>query len=61
MKYLKEEIESNGGFKFNYESDFDKNGLIYWIGTNGLQAEEWTNPLTCNLIDKNKTLLMVKV
>jgi len=53
MKYLKEEIESNGGFKFNYESDFDKNGLIYWIGTNGLQAEEWTNPLTCNLIDIN--------
>jgi E3 ubiquitin-protein ligase HECTD1 len=39
MKRFKEEIESNGGFQFDYESDFDMNGLIFWIGTNGLQAE----------------------
>ena len=53
LKFLKEEIEKNHEFKFVYESDFDKNGLIYWIGTNGFQADEWTNPSTSNLIEIN--------
>jgi E3 ubiquitin-protein ligase HECTD1 len=53
LKYLKNEIEKTGDFKFIYESDFDKNGLVYWIGTNGLNAEEWTNPSTCNIFDLN--------
>lgn len=29
---------------FRYQSDFDENGVIYWIGTNGKTASEWTNP-----------------
>lgn len=29
---------------FIYESDFDTNGLLHWIGTNGGTAEEWVNP-----------------
>ena len=53
LKYLKEEIELNGGFKFTYESDFDKNGLIYFIGSNALQADEWTNPVVSNLVEIN--------
>ena len=54
LKQLKEQIDkNNNGFKFTYESDFDKNGLLYWIGTNGFNAEEWTNPSTCSLIEIN--------
>lgn len=38
--------------EFNYESDFDKNGLLYWIGTNGLTESEWVNPSANNSLVK---------
>lgn len=28
-----------------YKSNFDKNGMLYFIGTNGLAANEWYNPV----------------
>jgi hypothetical protein len=30
--------------RFEYQSDFDENGLLYYIGTNG-GKEEWKNPV----------------
>ena len=30
--------------KFEYEYDFDKKGIIYWIGTNAYSCSEWVNP-----------------
>ena len=30
--------------QFNHHQDFDENGLIYWIGTNGKSAYDWVNP-----------------
>ena len=29
---------------FTHQSDFDENGLLYWIGTNARTAAEWVNP-----------------
>ncbi|XP_046388843.1 E3 ubiquitin-protein ligase Ufd4 isoform X5 [Ischnura elegans] len=29
---------------FNYQHDFDENGVIFWIGTNGRTCPEWVNP-----------------
>jgi len=31
--------------KFEYQNDFDTNGLLYWIGTNGKRDNIWTNPV----------------
>ena len=42
--------------QFNHHQDFDENGLIYWIGTNGKSAYDWVsflfflNFLACILI-----------
>jgi len=30
--------------KFKYESDLDKNGVLYWLGTDGKADVEWKNP-----------------
>nr|CAD7263991.1 unnamed protein product [Timema shepardi] len=29
---------------FRHQHDFDENGIIYWIGTNGKTSPEWVNP-----------------
>merc|ERR1719470_197107 len=35
---------------FNYQSDFDSEGLIYWIGTNGRTVPDWVNPAQYGLV-----------
>ncbi|XP_052267734.1 E3 ubiquitin-protein ligase HECTD1-like isoform X2 [Dreissena polymorpha] len=35
---------------FTHQQDFDQNGLIYWIGTNGKSNQEWINPAQYNLV-----------
>ena len=30
---------------FNYESDFDENGIIHWLGLNKGKSDEWINPM----------------
>lgn len=35
---------------FKYHHDFDENGLIYFIGTNGKTSSEWVNPGQYNLV-----------
>eukprot|EP01090_Pellita_catalonica_P005736 TRINITY_DN15975_c0_g1_i1.p1 TRINITY_DN15975_c0_g1~~TRINITY_DN15975_c0_g1_i1.p1 ORF type:complete len:565 (-),score=81.34 TRINITY_DN15975_c0_g1_i1:25-1719(-) len=37
------------GIKFEYESDFDTKGALYWIATNS-GRDHWTNPHTSNAI-----------
>ena len=34
----------DGNVTFTHENDFDENGLMYWIGTNGKTATDWVNP-----------------
>ena len=33
-KFIRE-VKEGGSLKFTQTSDFDENGIIYWIGTNG--------------------------
>ncbi|VDN22260.1 unnamed protein product [Gongylonema pulchrum] len=35
---------------FLYTSDFDENGIIYWLGTNGGTVAEWTNPASVSVV-----------
>ena len=35
---------SDQSLNFTYQHDFDENGLLYWIGTNGKNAYDWVNP-----------------
>jgi E3 ubiquitin-protein ligase HECTD1 len=35
---------------FSYAHDFDENGLLYWIGTNGKTALDWVNPAQYGLV-----------
>ncbi|KAL0267404.1 UNVERIFIED_CONTAM: hypothetical protein PYX00_009683 [Menopon gallinae] len=35
---------------FKHQSDFDDNGVIYWIGTNGKTSAEWVNPAQYGLV-----------
>lgn len=34
----------------SYSSDFDANGILYWIGTNGRKESDWINPSQYNLV-----------
>ena len=35
---------SDQSLNFTHQHDFDENGLLYWIGTNGKSAYDWVNP-----------------
>ncbi len=37
------------GVKFNYEGDFDENGLFFYLGTCG-RTQKWTNPGECSAL-----------
>ena len=34
----------NNPLTFRHGRDFDENGIIYWIGTNGKTVPDWVNP-----------------
>ncbi|VVC42226.1 Hypothetical protein CINCED_3A002842 [Cinara cedri] len=42
VKKLKD--KNNLPMKFKHYYDFDKNGVLYWIGTNGKTSVDWVNP-----------------
>ena len=35
---------------FAHTEDWDKNGIVYWLGTNGKTESEWSNPSANNLV-----------
>lgn len=37
-------VVCNGSLTFRHTRDFDENGLMYWIGTNGKTVPDWVNP-----------------
>ena len=43
-------LEEGQAVSFSHQSDFDTNGLMYWIGTNGKTASEWVNPAQYGLV-----------
>lgn len=38
-----------GGITFKYQSDFDENGIFYYIATRG-KKQKWSNPMSANLL-----------
>ena len=43
-------LEEGQEIDFNHQSDFDTNGLMYWIGTNGKTVSDWVNPAQYGLV-----------
>ena len=39
-------------YELKYSHDFDNNGLLYFLGTNGLTNQQWLNPSTHNSLVK---------
>uniref|UniRef100_A0A1B6DIC7 E3 ubiquitin-protein ligase n=1 Tax=Clastoptera arizonana TaxID=38151 RepID=A0A1B6DIC7_9HEMI len=44
FSFVKRLKEPNTKLVFKHQHDFDENGIIYWIGTNGKTSAEWVNP-----------------
>ena len=40
----------NKSIELKQQSDFDENGLMYWIGTNAKTTTEWVNPCQYGLV-----------
>ena len=49
VQRIQELKKTNEGVKCIYASDFDQEGVIYWLGTNG-KTTEWSNPATINVV-----------
>lgn len=41
-----------GGNKtsFTHMQDFDENGILYWLGTNGKSTPDWVNPGSVGIV-----------
>ncbi|XP_047133370.1 E3 ubiquitin-protein ligase HECTD1 isoform X2 [Hydra vulgaris] len=50
FSFVKQFKESSSPILFEYENDFDENGIIYWLGTNGKSVKEWVNPGSHNIV-----------
>lgn len=37
-------LKDSSKISFQHTYDFDENGIVYWIGTNGKTSTEWVNP-----------------
>ncbi|XP_035233746.1 LOW QUALITY PROTEIN: E3 ubiquitin-protein ligase HECTD1-like, partial [Stegodyphus dumicola] len=48
--FVKRLKEPNVRINFVHQKDFDDNGIIYWIGTNGRTVSEWVNPAQVGLV-----------
>ncbi|XP_054154199.1 E3 ubiquitin-protein ligase HECTD1-like [Oppia nitens] len=48
--FVKKLKQYNTRIRFTHERDFDTNGVIYWIGTNGGTVSEWVNPAHVGLV-----------
>ena len=52
LEFVKQ-IKQNSPLTFTYTNDFDENGILYWIGTNGKTSSDYTNPITTGLVSIN--------
>ena len=48
-KFIRE-VKEGGSLKFTNTSDFDENGIIYWIGTNGRYVQTTLLFLSADLL-----------
>lgn len=50
LKKIKDMLSNNVPIDFKHQHDFDENGIIYYIGTNGKTQLEWVNPAQYGLV-----------
>uniref|UniRef100_A0A0M3I707 E3 ubiquitin-protein ligase n=1 Tax=Ascaris lumbricoides TaxID=6252 RepID=A0A0M3I707_ASCLU len=50
VRQIKDARKNSSKISFVYSSDFDDQGLIYWLGTNGKTFSHWTNPASVNVV-----------
>ncbi|KIH67050.1 HECT-domain protein [Ancylostoma duodenale] len=50
VKAIVESKKTGDRIRLIYTSDFDEQGVIYWLGTNGRTASDWTNPATIGIV-----------
>ncbi|KAJ1366082.1 hypothetical protein KIN20_026670 [Parelaphostrongylus tenuis] len=50
VKAIEESKKSGDRIRLIYTSDFDEQGIIYWLGTNGRTASDWTNPASIGIV-----------
>ncbi|XP_066922502.1 E3 ubiquitin-protein ligase HECTD1-like [Clytia hemisphaerica] len=48
VKHFKENADQHKTFE--HQSDFDQNGIIYWLGTNANETTDWINPARHNVV-----------
>ncbi|CAF2952123.1 unnamed protein product [Rotaria sp. Silwood2] len=49
LEFVKQ-LKSDNRQIFTYTNEFDQNGILYWIGTNGKTVSDYTNPCSTGLI-----------
>eukprot|EP01006_Ploeotia_vitrea_P049935 TRINITY_DN67395_c8_g1_i1.p1 TRINITY_DN67395_c8_g1~~TRINITY_DN67395_c8_g1_i1.p1 ORF type:complete len:1605 (+),score=973.64 TRINITY_DN67395_c8_g1_i1:233-5047(+) len=47
---MRQPLPMRDGLQFRYESDFDQNGILYWLGTRKFTAP-WRNPAETGIIE----------
>ncbi|KAI6211923.1 HECT-type E3 ubiquitin transferase [Aphelenchoides besseyi] len=50
VRELKLHADNGKTIEFCYESDFDTNGLIWYLGTNARSTSEWVNPAAVGVV-----------
>lgn len=50
VKAIEESKKTGERIRLTYTSDFDEQGVIYWLGTNGRTAADWTNPASIGIV-----------
>ncbi|CAD5227639.1 unnamed protein product [Bursaphelenchus xylophilus] len=55
VRNLNAKHAQNEALELKYESDFDTNGLIWYIGTNGTTQSEWINPAAVGVLHITST------
>ncbi|WKY07585.1 hypothetical protein Q1695_007222 [Nippostrongylus brasiliensis] len=50
VKAIEESKKSGERIRLTYTSDFDEQGVIYWLGTNGRTTADWTNPASIGIV-----------
>ena len=58
------QLKNQGRLTFIYNHDFYQNDILYWIGTNGKDVSEYTNPhltglVTVDCFEVNTILLLL--
>lgn len=43
-------LRGNNKITFTHMHDFDENGIIYWLGTNGKSIADWINPGSVGIV-----------